>query len=521
MGIINTKKGLFRITVEDQMKKIRILSFFLFLMVLCCWLLSSGQETLAYQKISGKAIFDQAKYLSSEKFEGRETFTDEEFEAGCYIAGKFKDYGLKPVDPQGGYCQVMEMDCGVVGLNNQLNMNGRAFQEGMDFRAAAVGTGTVESQVVFVGYGITTKGYDSYAGVDVCDKIVMVMEGKLSKKGPEFGIAPFHDVLVYNAIHHGAAGMLFAEGTSPQNRKWPIPARYAADSMKPVLERAQALGLIRVDDEAKQAWRKFPLVYITQEVADFLLAERGWTSAGLKRKIDESGQPLPFALGHRVHVQTDVTHSSQKTMNIVGLIEGGDPTLNEETVIIGAHYDHIGRLDARQPEQIAFGADDNASGTAALMEIARVLAKSPIKPKRSILLIAFTGEEKGGLGSQLYLDHPLRPLSGTKAMFNMDMIGRNDSKKIGIFSSQPDLMDLSREIGRRLEIAVEPLEAGYAESSDHGLFLAKNIPVIFYYDGGGDFAHKATDTWDQLSAEKMECVARLCFLSAWALADQD
>jgi hypothetical protein len=328
-------------------------------------------------------------------------------------------------------------------------------------------------------------------------------------------------VLVYNAIHHGAAGMLFAEGTSPQNRKWPIPARYAADSMKPVLERAQALGLIRVDDEAKQAWRKFPLVYITQEVADFLLAERGWTSAGLKRKIDESGQPLPFALGHRVHVQTDVTHSSQKTMNIVGLIEGGDPTLNEETVIIGAHYDHIGRLDARQPEQIAFGADDNASGTAALMEIARVLAKSPIKPKRSILLIAFTGEEKGGLGSQLYLDHPLRPLSGTKAMFNMDMIGRNDSKKIGIFSSQPDLMDLSREIGRRLEIAVEPLEAGYAESSDHGLFLAKNIPVIFYYDGGGDFAHKATDTWDQLSAEKMECVARLCFLSAWALADQD
>jgi hypothetical protein len=347
------------------------------------------------------------------------------------------------------------------------------------------------------------------------------MEGKLRKKGPEFGIAPFHDVLVFNAIHHGAAGMLFAEGTSPQNRKWPIPARYAADSMKPVLERAQALGLIRVNDEAKQAWRKFPFVYITQEVADLLLAEIGWTSAGLKRKIDESGQPHSFALDHRVRVQTNVTHSTKKIMNIVGLIEGGDPTLKEGTVIIGAHYDHIGRLDAREPEQIAFGADDNASGTAALMEIARVVAKSPIKPKRSILLIAFTGEEKGGLGSQLYLDHPLRSLSGTKAMLNMDMIGRNDPEKIGIYSSRPDLVDLSRDLACQVGLTIERLEEGHAESSDHAFFLEKRVPVIFYYDGGGNFVHKAADTWDQLSAEKMERVARLCFLTARALADQD
>ncbi len=356
-----------------------------------CGTRPDAQTSETYQQISGQAILDQARYLSSRKFMGREIFTDEIDEAGRHISRVFEQYGLKPADPQNGFCQIAEVDCAEVGRSNHMSIGPKVFQEGIDFRVAAVGSGTVVSQVVFVGYGVTAKGYDGYAGVDVRGKIVMVMEGKLRKKGAEFGIAPFHDVLVFNAIHNGAAGMLFAEGTSPKNRKWPIPARYAADSMKPVLERAQELGLIRVDDEAKQVWREFPLVYITQEVADLLLAKTGWTCAGLKRKIDESGQPLSFALDHRVHVQTDVTHSSKKIMNIVGLIEGGDPALKEETVVIGAHYDHIGRLDAREPEQIAFGADDNASGTAALMEISRVLAKSPMKPKRSILLIAFTG----------------------------------------------------------------------------------------------------------------------------------
>jgi hypothetical protein len=492
-----------------------------FLIVPGCGKYPNAQTSEIHQQISGKAILDQARYLSSTKFMGREIFTDEIDKAGRYIARVFRQCGLKPGDPENEFCQVTEMDCGEVGRSNHLSLGAEAFHEGRDFRVAAVGGGKVESQVVFVGYGITTKGYDSYAGVEVRDKIVMVMEGKPDKKGPEFGIAPLHDVLVFNAINHGAAGMLFAEGTSPQNRKMPIPARYAADSMKPVLEKAQALGLIRADDEAKQAWREFPLVYITQEVADLLLAETGWTLAGLKRKIDESGQPLSFALDHRVHARTDVTHSSKKIMNIVGLIEGGDPTLMEETVIIGAHYDHIGRLNARKPEQIAFGADDNASGTAALMEIARVLARSPIKPKRSILLIAFTGEEKGGLGSQLYLDHPLRSLSGAKAMLNMDMIGRNDPNTIGIYASRPDLVDLSRDLARRVEFSVEPMAEGHAGSSDHAFFLEMGVPVIFYYDGGGDFAHKAADTWDQLSAEKMEGVARLCFLTAWAIADQD
>ncbi|MGB7297601.1 MAG: M28 family peptidase [Candidatus Aminicenantales bacterium] len=173
--------------------------------------------------------------------------------------------------------------------------------------------------------------------------------------------------------------------------------------MKPVIERAQALGLIRVDATAKQAWQKFPLVYITRKVADLLLAETGWTLAALKRKIDESGQPL----------------------------------------------------------------------------------------------------------------------SGTKARLNMDMIGRNDPRKIGIYASRPDLIDLSRELAREAGLTVELLEEGHAGSSDHAFFLEKGVSVIFYYDGGGDFAHKATDTWDQLSAEKMERVARLCFLTAWWLADQD
>jgi aminopeptidase YwaD len=509
---------------EDAMRKIRARWLYVWLIYFGVWTFVASQDSDSYLKISGKEIFSQAKYLSSEKFKGRETFSDEQLEAGRYIAGKFRDYGLGPADPKAGFYQTIEMEYGFVGRSNRLSIDGIRFREGTDFRAAAVGTNTVAGQIAFVGYGISTKDFDSYASLDVRDKIVMVFEGKLNKSGKEYGIAPLHGVLVVNAINHGAAGMIFVEGTSPKNRKMPIPSKFAADSMRSYLEMAQKMGLIRLGPETGFAWRNFPLVYITAEVADILLKKSNQTIADLKNTIDETGQPLSFLLDQQVKIQTNVSHGLKKTANIIGLIEGRDPVLKKAAVVIGAHYDHIGliqALDAPDKELIAFGADDNASGTAALMEIVRIFAGSRVKPRRSILFIAFTGEETGALGSQFYSEHPLIPLSQTMAMLNLDMIGRDDPKTIKIFCSRPDFLDLSRDLSREVKILPERLSEGYAESSDHANFLAKKIPVIFYYDGGGNFAHSPADTWDQLSPEKMEAVARLCFLTACQIANQD
>jgi hypothetical protein len=510
--------------MEDAMRKMRARWLSVWLVYFGVGTFAIGQDSDSYLKISGKEILNHAKYLSSDKFKGRETFSDEQLEAGRYIAGKFKDYGLRPADPKAKYYQAIEMDYGIVGRSNSLSIDEKSFREGTDFRVAAVGRKTIASQIVFVGYGVTTKDYNSYASLDVRDKIVMVFEGKLKKSGKEYGIAPLHEVLVINAINHGAAGMIFAEGTSSKNRKMPIPAKFAADSMRSYLEMAQKMGLIRLGPEARSAWRNFPLVYITAEVADILLKKSNRTIIDLKNTIDKTGQPLSFLLDQQVKIQTNVSHGLKKTANIVGLIEGRDPTLKKEAVVIGAHYDHLGLIrapDAPDKELIAYGADDNASGTAALIEIARVFAGSRVAPRRSILLIAFTGEETGALGSQFYSEHPLIPLSQTMAMLNLDMIGRNDPKTIKIFCSRPDLFDLSLELSGKAKIQPEHLGEGYAESSDQANFLAKKIPVIFYYDGGGNFAHSPADTWDQLSPEKMEAVARLCFLTAWQIANQD
>ncbi len=505
------------------MKKMKVRWLYAWFIYLAVWTFVACQDSDVYLKISGKEILSQAKYLSSEKFKGRETFSDEQLEAGCYIAGKFRDYGLRPADPNAGFYQTIEMEYGIVGRSNRLLSDEKSFREGTDYRVAAVGSNTIASRIAFVGYGITTNGHDSYATLDVRDKIVMVFEGKLNKSGKEYGIAPLHGVLVVNAINHGGAGMIFVEGTSPKSRKMPIPSKFAAGSMQPYLETAQKMGLIRLGPEIKSAWHNFPLVYITTEVADILLKKSNRTIMDLKNTIDKTGKPLSFLLDQQVKIQTNVSHDLKETANIVGLIEGRDPAFKKKAVVIGAHYDHIGIIptpDAPEKELIAYGADDNASGTAALMEIARSFAGSRVKPRQSILLIAFTGEETGALGSQFYSEHPLIPLSQTVAILNLDMIGRNDPRTIKIFCSRPDLFDLSLELSREAGILPEHLDEGYAESSDHANFLAKKIPVIFYYDGGGNFAHSAADTWGQLSPEKMEAVARLCFLTAWSIANQ-
>jgi hypothetical protein len=479
-----------------------------------------AQDSSIVFSITGKEALQHAQFLASNELRGRHTFDSGLVRAAEYIAGEFKKYGLQSLSGNEKYFQIIEMDYAEVKSSNHFMVNGKHYMENEDFTVAAVGSNQIKSEIVFVGYGISAPEYDSYSNVDVTDKIVMVFEGKIQKKGKLWGLAPLHEMRVLYAINHGATGMIFVRGTSPKNHKRPIPSAWTIEGIRQLSSQAQQLDLGTWNDEMWDKWHRFPLIYITLDVANELLAESEKTIIECKQEIDKKRTPCSFLLGKSAMIRTHVSHGPRGSMNVIGMVNGSDPSKNDEAIIIGAHFDHIGMTE--DSSEIYHGADDNASGTAALLEIAQAFSECAEKPKRSVLFIAFTGEEMGCLGSRYFIEHPVIPISYIVSMFNLDMIGRNEPDEIQILCLNDDrkLEKTTHEISKNVGIHMRMLDPDYAMSSDHGVFYEQGIPIVFFYDGGGDFAHKPTDTWDKLSSIKMEKVARLCFLTAYKFADQ-
>ncbi|RKY89317.1 hypothetical protein DRQ09_01610 [candidate division KSB1 bacterium] len=499
--------------------KTRII-IFLILIFITSTVFSQIHNQSALQSISGIEALYHVKFLSSDEFRGRATFTQEQLIAARYIANEFEKYGLKPISKTNKYYQSIKMDFAEVGIPGRLEIDGKIYEEGKDFQVAPVGSNKLETGVVFAGYGIITDDYNSYENIDVKNKIVMIFEGKIHKKGPQWGVASLHEIRVMQAIKNGAAGMIFVKGTSPRDHKFPIPSKLSFLRIKQIADYAKKLKLFCWNDVLQEKWYSFPMVYISLDIANEILKKEGKTIIELKRKIDSNKKPCSFALKQIVKLETNVIQKKYQAMNVIGLFEGADDILKDETIIIGAHYDHIGV--SRDLKKIFNGADDNASGTAALLEIAQAFTKCEIKPKRSILFITFTGEESGCLGSQYYVDNPVIPLSKTIAILNLDMVGRNNPNEIELHckDENKNLLSISINMSKKIDIALNIPEKVETGGSDHSSFYKKGIPFIFYYDGGGDFAHKSTDTWEKISPLKIEKVARLCFLTACKIANQ-
>jgi len=206
-----------------------------------------------------------------------------------------------------------------------------------------------------------------------------------------------------------------------------------------------------------------------------------------------------------------------ETQNVVGLLEGSDPDLKDEVVIIGAHYDHVGVFN----DSVYNGADDNASGTCGVIEIAEAFAESDKKPKKSILFIAFAGEEKGLFGSRYYVENPLFPLEKTAAMLNMDMISRNDPNEIAIIGSKynPGLNEITQKENEKIGLKLSYDMDRFIFQSDHFPFMKEGVPVLFYNSKDHDDLHKPTDDVDKVLPVKMEKVTKLVFRTAWITAN--
>jgi hypothetical protein len=444
--------------------------------------------------ISPDAYLAHVKYLASPELKGRATGSPELETAAGYIASQFQSFGIKPV-PGSTYEQAFTTTVGAnLGANNRLQADSAELPLRTGFVPFSFSSsGTVSAPVVFVGYGITANEYhyDDYSGVDVKDKIVLLVrhepqetDEKSIFQGKELTQHATFAIKAVNAKMHGARAVILVNDTYPH---------HAGDTDK-LTPFGQATGpndagilFAQVEESTAEAWLK-------TEGRDLRETLDG---------IDKDLKPRSFALSKlAVTLTLDIQHDTKTVHNVAAYVPGK----TSEYVIIGAHYDHLGLGDEHslaqsQIGQIHFGADDNASGTAGVIELARWFSKQP-QQQRGVLFMTFAGEELGLLGSNYYTQHPLLPLENAVAMLNMDMIGRIRGGKVYVngTGTGSTLDKLVESIQPPESFKLDLSEATGYGGSDHMSFTVKQVPVLFFFSGlHGDY-HKPSDTWDKIDA---------------------
>jgi hypothetical protein len=449
-------------------------------------------------ELSPTEYMGYVKYLASEDMRGRETGSPELEKAGAYIRDQFRSMHLKPLSGDSYYQDFEVTTSARLGQQNQvnytLNRQKKALKFQQDFVPLNVSSaGKVSGEVVFAGYGITSPeyNYDDYAGLDVKDKIVLV----LRHEPQEFDDKSVFEGKVYtahsqifakasNAKIHGAKALLMVNDV----------AAHPDDGDK----------LEKFGTTAGPANGGIEFAQVKAEVAENWMESAGKNLAAIEAAIDKDLHPQSFAFPASLAVEVDIDIRREvKTVHNVGAYIPGD---TNEYVILGAHYDHLGlgeqfSLAPSLAGTIHPGADDNASGTAGVIELAHWFSHEP-KHKRGILFLTFAGEELGLLGSSYYVNHPILPLANAVAMINMDMIGRIRDRKIyvGGVGTGTTFAELLKEVGQHHDFQADATERGGYGSSDHTSFTTKQVPVLFFFSGLHADYHKPSDTWDKIDA---------------------
>jgi membrane-associated protease RseP (regulator of RpoE activity) len=415
-------------------------------------------------------------------------------------------------------------------------VDARTFLSGVDCVFPELPPEAFTAPVVFAGYGIreTRLARDDYRDVDVKDKIVLVFAGlppgaqwqspELTERYAAEKARERFAAKAELARSLGARGLLAIEGAE-------FAARLAAEPRK-------APGTFFAPFDQGEP-RSLPVVRVSPRVGDALLAAAGLTSAS-------AGGERPRALpGVVATVRLGGDERLVASRNVVGIIHGIDPVLRDEAVILGAHMDHLGRIGDR----LYPGADDNASGVAALLEIARAFAAGPHRPKRSLVFAFWTGEEEGHLGSVHYVRHPLWPLEKTSVYLNLDMIGHPwkaeeirllvedarldkgeeflakvrpaDFLELGVASFAPGLGGVLKMAARGTGVALHlDRTDGKSGGSDYRDFARQGVPFVRFFGNYFDGYHEPTDTADKVDAGQVLKMAKLAFVSAWLFADR-
>ncbi len=511
---------------------IRTLSLFLISFLLLNSGVRSQQMVVstATSVITPQLLQEYIGYLASDSMKGRNTPSPGLDSAAVYIAGHFKSSGLKPLN--GSYYQDLDFCYFNLAEGSALTLTGadgvKEFTLKNDFVPYDMtGNGSLAAQVVFAGYGITAPqfNYDDYQGIEVKGKIVLILRqepGQTDSTRKEFG---GKDLTKYaglaekqkRAAELGAAGILVVSGplnyTSMRPRGFPWP------SLSKTIPH-DVLPLHRCTEDPA----KIPMVQVGEKV---IVALFGSTDSlrRIQQLIETTMKPHSFTVGNKtMDLKVGLTKTPLGGRNVIGYLEGSDPELKKEAIVIGAHYDHVGFIESAKPDTdyIYNGADDNASGTSGVIALAKAFAAMPEKPKRSVIFMAYAGEEKGLLGSATYVGNPLWPLKETMAMLNLDMISRNHPDSLEIIGARqnPDLAKIIRKQNKKIGFILEESKGkSMGGGSDHYNFYKKEIPDIFFFAGLHKDYHQVGDNPDKIDAGKAARVSRLAFLTAWYLAN--
>lgn len=489
--------------------------------------------------ISAAQLRSYLSFIASDEMEGRDTPSRGLDTTAKFIAMNLERWGLKPAGDNGTFFQRITLRRDTLdGPRSTAEINGQKFNFGEDFISNAVG-GTISAPLVYVGRGwiVKSKNIDDYKGIDVKDKIMVVLG-----QGPPPGITQadiranqgqaLANPVLY-AQQHGAKGVL-AIPDYAMLLGWDRQRQRATSRPATVVEKFQS-----------QTGGQVPVIWLSVKMAEALFqGEKMDANTLLNRGIrNEAVEPFEFSPNKKVSITVAAKSDSPPTQNVVAVWEGGDPVLKNEYVALGAHYDHVGLCAPNAADPICNGADDDGSGTTALMAMAEALSRAPQKPKRSILFVWHCGEEKGLWGSRYFTDYPTIPLDRIVTQINLDMIGR--SKKEGDTNTRnanltgPNQIYLigstmmSTELGA-ITVSVnksylnlqydlrydDPNDRNrFFFRSDHYNYARKGIPIIFFFDGVHEDYHRPSDEPQRIDYEKMERVTRTIYMTMWEVAN--
>jgi hypothetical protein len=443
--------------------------------------------------ITAGEMSDHVKTLASDEYEGRRLGQPGGEKAAIYIEKRFEAIGLTPIGDDGTYRQavslpVRRVDESASHLTVRKGEAVTTFAAGGSWKPfpASKTAELADLEVVFAGYGLQMKGWNDYAGIEVKGKAVLILRhgpnrGKDPQKDRRFARAMSFPMKLRAAATAGAAAVIVVNDT---------------------LHYEEGLDPLDVPWMSRGMAAEPPFIFAKAEVAVALLSAAGVDFEAIQQSIDEKNAPDSFDLTD-VRLDLSVSQTAVHAPNIVGLLPGSDPALGKEVVVIGAHYDHLGTdgygsRDPNAKERLWNGADDNASGTAGVIELAEHFALTEPKPKRSFLFIAFTGEEMGLLGSHWYVAHPLLPHEQCVLMVNMDMIGRLKDGKlfIGGVGTSPVFDPIITKASEGVGLVITRGRGGMAPS-DNMVFFRRGLPTLFFHTGLHEDLHRVTDDWEK------------------------
>jgi hypothetical protein len=554
-----------------------------------------------FESITAKDSIALLTYLSSDLLEGRETGTRGFQLAAEYAASLFTLWKIKPAGdlpprsfgrrmmaapqapsgpPEKTYFQdfalekISDVSSAItLEVRKGETVETRPFESGMDFRAMSSTAGTLTAPVVFAGYGLTEKSiaFDEFKNLDVKGKIVLIISDAPGRDNPNspfqknkelkdkyfperpagpammrMGGGGFNKIAEIARLGPAAILQVSNTGTDSDFYNRQLPPKHVNDD-RPIDTRPR-LRLVIPGAPSTMPFERSAVITITQDMADAILEPSGMKLNDLKKKIETTTKPASMAIpGTTLTVATTLKSELVRGTNVVGFVEGSDPKLKDEVVVIGAHLDHLGYFDG----YVFNGADDNGSGSVGVLNAARAFAMNPQKPKRTVVFCLWTGEEEGLLGSRYYTLNPAFPLDKTVDYLNMDMISRpytEDSiaraSRMFNFPGGPELLkkvkpadfiplsltakggisDALRAVDQYVGLDIFLRESTGQErgggGSDYSSFGAVNVPWMAAMASMTEDYHQTSDSVEKVSGDLIAKISRLVYATAYTLADK-